>query len=273
MELTEPEIPSVEKKRPNVRDLTIMIVRSVGKVHSFKISFRILIGVTIFFLIYIPISISIINRYLDQRPLFRAQSEEIKRLKREVSKGKKTLLRSEQHVALLEDYLQNLDKPQEPEDASKAVASKKVGNSQKRVASRGGGSSSKKNEAGGKKPTTMVDVKDMDIRIEGSMMSVNFKLVNAQPGETAVGGYIHIIAIDKNTDPPGEWAYPKEKLENGVPLNFRRGQLFLIQRFKSIDGEFNLIPDSEPPSAIKVLVYDRSGMLILEKEFEVSNVS
>jgi hypothetical protein len=56
-------------------------------------------------------------------------------------------------------------------------------------------------------------------------------------------------------------------------VNFRRGQLFLIQRFKPVHGRFYLTSTSEPPTALRVLVYDQSGLLILEREFEVSHVS
>ncbi|UCF56741.1 MAG: hypothetical protein JSW15_11835, partial [Deltaproteobacteria bacterium] len=122
-------------------------------------------------------------------------------------------------------------------------------------------------------PAGVVDIKDMIIQKDGTRMTVDFKLVNMTPGETAVGGYIHMIAMGKNDDPPPEWTFPRVRVQEGIPVNFRRGQLFLIQWFKPVHGKFNFEPYSEPPTAIKVLVYDQSGVLLLEKEFEVSHVS
>ena len=119
----------------------------------------------------------------------------------------------------------------------------------------------------------MVDIKDMIIQKEGTRMTVDFKLVNTNPDETAVGGYIHMFAMGKSDDPPPECTFPRVRVKEGIPVNFRRGQLFDIQRFKPVHGKFNFPPNSEPPTAIRVLVYDQSGVLLLEREFEVSHVS
>ena len=104
-------------------------------------------------------------------------------------------------------------------------------------------------------------------------MTVRFNLANIKPGQNTIGGYIHIIATGKNNHSPSEWTYPKEKIQNGVPVNYRRGQPFLIQRFKPYRQRFNADSNSQLPTAIKILVYDQSGMLILEKGFEVTNAS
>ena len=130
-----------------------------------------------------------------------------------------------------------------------------------------------KNHPKEEKLPKIVDIKDMVIQKDGSRMTLDFKLVNINPGENAVGGYIHVIATGKNSNPPLEWTYPKEKLQNSVPINFRRGLPFLIQRFKPYHRKFNSDSNNKLPTSIKVLVYNQSGKLILEKRFEVSNVS
>ena len=122
-------------------------------------------------------------------------------------------------------------------------------------------------------PSDSVDIADMVIQREGSRLVVNFKLVNMHPEETAVGGYVHIIAINRQSDPPKEWSYPQEKLEDGKPANYRAGQIFLIHRFKQIQGKFNLGSSAESPSLIRFLVYDQPGALILEKDFEVRHAA
>jgi hypothetical protein len=47
--------------------------------------------------------------------------------------------------------------------------------------------------------------------------------------------------------------------------------VFTIQRFKPIQGRFNLGQSLESPSSVRVLIYDQSGAILLLKEFEVSS--
>jgi hypothetical protein len=119
----------------------------------------------------------------------------------------------------------------------------------------------------------VVDVRDMVIRRDGARMNIRFDLVNIQEGHNRVGGYVHIIARDYSADPPRLWVYPQEDLRDGVPVNYRKGQLFYINRYKPIKGKFHLNSQDRAPSSIFVLVYDQSGKTIFEKEFEVKNAS
>jgi len=182
--------------------------------------------------------------------------------------------RLKERIVFLEDYIKTLEKRKEKPPQQTEIKRNEDVISEKPV----------ERELERVKPVTieavpeeqaadLVDVKDMVIQKEGAAMVVNFKLVNMQPGETAVKGYIHILGKGKSTDSPEEWTYPKQELQNGMPLNYKRGQLFLIQRFKPIQGKFILYQREEAPSVVKVLVYDRSGATILDKEFEVENVS
>jgi hypothetical protein len=282
-----------------------MIIRSLGKVHSFKVSPHFVLIASIFLLLYICTSIFVINRYFDLRQINVIESEKITQLEREVFKSKKIIYRSEQHVALLEDHIRNLGKPPVENQKPQEQTPPKAKNLQDRSAARDvrplrkdrveekkpvyAGSPSKdrveeekpvyvgpssKDSVEEKKPIKkLVNVVDVAIEKEGSRLIIDFKLVKAQSGQNAVGGYIHIIAMRENAEPPLEWTFPQEKLENGFPINFRHGQRFNIQKFKPIHGEFYLVPNSLPPTAIQVLAYDRAGNLIMEKAFEVENGS
>jgi hypothetical protein len=79
------------------------------------------------------------------------------------------------------------------------------------------------------------------------------------------------LARGKLSDPPKEWAYPLGKAVNGFPENYRNGQVFTIQRFKPIQGRFNLGQSLESPSSVRVLIYDQSGAIMLQKDFEVTS--
>lgn len=282
MATTESEIPPVKKKPHDEDRLTIMIMRSLGRVRSFKISPHIVFCAILFLILYIPFSVFIINNYIGLYRANRTQSTKIEQLEEEVIKGQQNLSRFRQHVTLLEDYIRHLEEPQEQQKEKSATrgnahtteksAARKIEIIREQtvisdVESPPGDSEEEM------KPIGAVDIKEMIIQKEGARMSVEFKLVNINPGETAVGGYIHLIAMGNDPNPPPEWTFPRVQLEEGIPVNFRRGQLFLIQRFKPVHGRFFLAPNSEPPTALKVLVYDQSGLLILEREFEVSHVS
>ncbi|MFC1868609.1 hypothetical protein ACFL0H_10810 [Thermodesulfobacteriota bacterium] len=275
MDPDQEEIPVVREHPFSPRDLTVMVIRSVGKIRSFKVSRRLLFLALIFFLAYIIISLYHINSFWDLRYKYRIQLKKLELLEDDLAKNRKRLLQTRQHVAILEDYVQSVQeigaqesvqvarkKERVPEEIKKAKA--EVIDKKEDV---------REDEQEEGKRLKVVGIAEIVIRKENSGMRVNFRLVNMQPGETAMEGYIHIIAMDKKNDFPPEWNYANDKLKNGLPLNFRRGQPFLIQRFKPYHRTFNLSSNFELPSAIKVLVYDRSGALVLEKEFEVSNVS
>lgn len=260
-----------KKKSSHESRLTVMIIRSLGKVHSFKIAPHFVLIAALFVFLYVVASIFLINRYFDLRQVNVIESKKIKTLESEVFKSKKIIYRSEQHVALLEDYIRNLEEQPEQKPAPTTKAESLEPTSTPRPAEQV--SIVRKEGDQEKESITAVDVIDMAIQKEDTKLVVDFKLVKAQAGEEGVGGYIHIIALGENVDPPAEWSFPRERLENGVPINFRHGQRFLIQKFKPIHGEFYWAPNSEPPTTMKVLVYDRAGKLMLEKKFQLRDKS
>jgi hypothetical protein len=267
MESPEKIIPPKDKKSHRVRDLTVMIIRGVGKVYSFKISSRIVFLATAFFAMYIPVSVFIIHDYFDLHRSHLTQSEMIIRLEKEISESKRDIRRFDEHISLLKKYIANLEKgeeqvgvPARSEDLHAQRPAPHMANTLEDIDEE-------------EVSTSLVDVQDMVIQKKESRMTIDFKLVNTRPGENVVRGYLHIIAMGNDANPPPEWIHPKEKIQNGFPLNFRKGQLFLIQKYKPIHRKFNLVANSEPPTVVKVLVYDRAGMLILEKQFGVSDAS
>ena len=264
-----PITPNVKGKAHHPRYLTITVMRSVGKMRSFEISRRLILLTTVFFIAFILISLFVINRYFYLRRQNTMQSERIALLQEDLSNRRKLLNRSQKHLALLEDYIHNIEAQRELESEPEPPTSKKE--AKKEIAT-------SRSQPPKEKPSKeilkkVIDVTDVVIQKQGSRMTVDFKLVNVNPGEDAVGGYIHIIARNDKAGKLQEWTYPHQKLKNGLPVNFRRGLLFLIQRFKPIQGKFNLANSTESPSSVKVLVYNQSGEIILEKDFEVSNAS
>jgi hypothetical protein len=242
-----------------------MIMGSLGRVRSFEISPRIVFWTSLFLVFYIPFSVFIINRYFVLRNVHQLQSSKMSLLQKDAADHQKALLRSREHIAFLEEYIASLENGELQERPSASTKKPKT-------ASAGtAGVSPQKSEESSFKNAGIVHIEDMVIAKEGSRLEIEFRLVKTEQGEEAVGGYVHIIAKEGGPDTPQLRTFPYEELVDGLPENYRRGQLFLIKWFKPIEGRFDLRPESDPPSSIRILVYDRSGALILEDEYEVPN--
>jgi hypothetical protein len=244
--------------------LTVMIMGSVGRVFSFQISSRMFLGSSISFVMYILFSLFVINDYTQLRMAFNQDREKYSRLEEEHSANKKTMTRFKHQIAMLEGYIRHIE---EDAEGSGAVRKDPVRSNGEKIPLQ-----PTLPEKVAKEPQ-VVDVTDVVIQKEGSGMSINLKLVNIQAVEGPIGGYIHLIASDKKSVVPKEWSYPQGKIEKGMPVNYRKGQIFLIQKFKQIHARIHLGAPSESPSAIKVLVYDQSGEIILHKEMDVTQGS
>jgi hypothetical protein len=258
-------------RHPDCKGYTIMLIGSIGKIHSFKISRRLLIWTLVFLFLYILISIIIIYLYFG---LFRENRERIsviKRLESELSEKKRTLDQNQLYTEGLEDYIKNL--PKEADGSIKTGQAKEIDTKQEAASVaqdnkdvKGGASPEKKIQ------TTSADIQDIKFRMDQQGLTVEFKLANNLAAQGQAEGYIHIYAIDKNGEYPPEWNKYPERLKNGIPSDYKTGQEFLIQRFKTYHRQYKMLADFELPSFIRILVYDRSGRNILEKEIPVIDV-
>lgn len=259
------EPPSVKPRTGDENRVTVMILRGVGKVRTFRISPRLFIWAAIFFAAFILCSVLIINEYIRLRKQAAHQAMMIEAQKVQAAKDQKGLVRAKQHIDLLEDYIRTLEEQKEIEAAPPKTVKPPVVNAPPSE------TTAVQDPEPEEITSALVDVKDLVIQKELTRMRVSFKLVNTTPGDEAVGGYYHMIAKGDTPDPPEEWIYPQQELKNGLPANFKRGKVFLIQRFKPVYWGIDITAGSATPSAIMVLVYDQAGDLILKKSFEVNN--
>jgi hypothetical protein len=58
-------------------------------------------------------------------------------------------------------------------------------------------------------------------------------------------------------------------LQDGIPVDHRRGLSFRIQRFRPVSVKFKLDPELDRPSTVRILVYDQLGTHLLEREFTI----
>ena len=257
---------STKPKPSHTPDLSVVIVREVGKVHTFKVSSRILLWASLFFAFFIVVSVVVINGYFDELMANKSQSGELKRLQHEIEYNKRAVYRSEQHLALLEDYLFHLHAGNHaPQEAGKVEEMNVKGAA---LAAQGEpGKTAEKGAEG-----LLLDVRGLVVRRTGTKMTIDFRLVNMDPEKAPVNGYVHIIAMDKESDPPHWWAYPKEDLRDGLPINYKGGQGFQVKRVKIIRASYTFDATTASPSSVKILVYNKPGELICERQFELGDV-
>ncbi len=233
-------------------------MRSVGDVISFNIHPRILLLTAAFLLIYLPGSIIIINDYFSQRDIYQKQAKRLTQLEEETSLAKSTFDNAQKQIAILQDYIVSLESPPvaPSEQTAAAANTPETGVETTQAAN-----------------TDTVDLREIMIRKEPDGLTVKFKLTKVTPGETPLSGYIHLIAEDRDSEPPRRWIYPYEALENGIPVDYRHGLSFRILRFRPVSIRFQLDPYRDQPTTLRILVYDQLGAQLLDREFKIQKES
>jgi hypothetical protein len=251
--------PPPRKKQSHERSFTIMVMGKVGKVRSFRISRRVFVWAVLFFAAYVPFSVYLVNRYFAVRNANVAQGQRIEHLEKDLLRSNNALSRSKEHIVFLEEYISKMEKPAE-----------KTAEPAKLPDKRGEAVTQKPSEEKAQKQTEeMVSVEDLVIEKQGAQLVVTFKLVNLLPGDTSVGGYVYILARNEKSPPRQEWTYPQVKLANGLPETHKRGQVFLIQRFKPMQGKLSLGSGPDAPTILEILVYDQAGNILMRKDFAI----
>lgn len=224
--------------------LTIMVFKNVGRVRTFKISSALLLFASIFFFFYIVGTIFIVNSYFSLHRINNKYLEKIANLNKKLYMESNNLERAREHIALLQDFLtEKEDKAEEPLPERKKepeIVTPKV-----------------------------VELKDLKIKRDKPKIRVAFKVVNKQLNNEALGGYIFIFFSIKDSDKSKVWVYPETALKEGLPVNYRKGQRFLIKRFKLINDNYIVNESPSKPLVLKILIYDRDGNLILIKTADV----
>ncbi len=239
---------------------TIMVMGRVGKVRSFKVSPRILFWTLLFLALYFPLSIVVANWWVELKRETEAQKARIEQLELELARAERSLFKFQQHVALLDGYIASLEIEK---DISGAAASASHIDEKE--------TTPETKPSSGEPVPSLVDIEQMSIQKERGGVKVAFNLVNIAEGDEPVSGYIHILASGDHRG-SRQWAvYPRGEAEDGMPVSYRVGQPFIIQRFKPIRGRFDNFPGGGAPESIRVVVYDDKGSLIYNEPFDVGN--
>jgi hypothetical protein len=241
-----------------------MISRGLGKVRSFNISSRLLLWSTIVFVLYLVFSTVAITRYFGELRSNTVQLALLQELQNEIEGTKKTLYRAKQRLKLLEDHIGNSQGKQEKQTESLEPGDINPAPTKPVIQEE---TFKKPDKAGPVGP--LVEIRNFTTKRRGGRLSVKFRLVKILPDRNQLKGYLFMIAANNETDPPQLWTHPRAALKNGEPINYKRGQFFKVRNYRIIRGKNFLEPETETPSLLKILVYDKSGELLLEKEFVI----
>jgi hypothetical protein len=229
----------------NAKHITFVIFRQLGKVRRFVISSHLLLYASLFFLLYILATTYFATKYFDVRRKNRVQGDQIARLSTELEETIKSLQRSKQRIALLQDYAGE-DKGQGQEPNSKVDYTELP---------------------------EVVGIEELKVERNESLVDVTFRIVNRQSNEEPIEGYIFVLASVKDSDQHQAGVYPRSPLKEGLPVDYRNGHRFFIWNFTSISSELRLDESIDKPLLVEILVYNRDGTLILKKAADVQNAS
>ena len=255
----------VEKKIVSSSRLNILIFKRFGKVWSFSISSRILLGAVIFFIVFSLGSIYIVKCYVELIFQSSNTSKELISVKKELKKTKLGFNHAELQIQLLQNAVNDLSSrpvKQVEKDTKKNKRDKKK--AQKATAK----SSKKKADLS---PEYYLTIKNAMILKKDNTLKINFHLFNLSK-KKKIKCYLHLIAFGKDNKTIRYLSDSAKKLHNGYPKDYKLSQTTVVKKYTTITREFPFKNIDTLINSLKVVIYSQSGSLILEKEFEIKNV-
>jgi hypothetical protein len=252
-------ISPARKNPANEHPLTVMVMGKVGKVRSFRLSRRLFLLALLFFAAYLPISVYLVNRYFDLSRTNENQQVKIERLEQDLLLSASALSRSREHAVFLKDYIAQMENRDERASQSPASRGKKAERTD---------ATPPDSKTQGKKDA-IVSVEDLVMEKKGDLLLVHLRIVKLLSDENSVGGYVHLAAKSEEGSIRPGWVFPQSIWVDGFPEDFRRGQMFLIQRFKRMEGTLSLGENPDAPTVLEVLVYDEAGGIMFQKQFKI----
>jgi len=111
--------------------------------------------------------------------------------------------------------------------------------------------------------TDYIALRNIEQKLEGGDLVVNFDMVNEREGKEPVAGYITLVARGLRNGKPWLEAWPPMRLNNqGRPQNFRRGTPFSVQRYRHVRARVAAINDKQFDQ-LEFVVYSRQGELVM----------
>ena len=251
--------PPVKKKRAREHHLTVMIMGKLGKVRSFRVSRRLLFWAFLFFAAYLPFSAYLVNRYFELTHLNKSHQEKLALLEKDLSRSANALSRSKEHILFIEEYILEIENQAQQAPGPASTPARREGDL----------AASPRDTRAPHREEAIVAVEDLELAKLGNFLEVQFKIVSLLSEDTSVAGYVHLRAKAEEGLSRPEWVYPQVRWVEGFPENFKRGQMFLIRRFKPMEGVLPVGSGPDAPTMLEILVYDQAGKIILKEEYQI----
>jgi len=245
-------------KTPELNNVTVMASKGLGRVWRFNINFWLLLSVVTVLVLYFLFSFIPLAQYFGEHH----QENLLVQLEKDFKETQRALYQAKQRLKFVESYI---DPSKIPVETPKKTAITQSPPGSKKTST--GSRSKMPAESGIQK--SIVSIKELKINRRGANLSVNFKLARASSGRSPIRGYIFIVAVDRSTDPPQLWPSPKTAFENGMPVNPKKGQSYKIRNFRRIRVKWSFKSAEKIPSELRILVYDRSGGLLLKEDYRL----
>lgn len=252
--------PQKKTKSPELKTLNVLATKGAGRVWCFNINFWLLLGIAGALILYLLFSFLLVARFVGEYQ----QQSLLKQLETDFRTTRKALYQARQRLNFLENYI---DPSKIPVEGSKETQNPEAAPSQNKTSISSDSKFSKASESGLEK--SIFVIKDMEIDSRDNSLSTTFKLARSSPGGNPVRGYIFILAVDRSTDPPRIWSSPKAAIENGIPVNSKKGQAFKIRNFRRMRARWTFESVENIPSDLKILVYDKSGSLLFAENYQL----
>jgi len=244
-------------KAPELNNVTVMASKGLGRVWIFNVNFWLLLGIVTVLVLYFLFSLLVLVWYFDGQH----QENLLGKLEKDFQETQSALYQARQRLKFVENYI---DPSKIPAESPKKPAQPQLPPGDNKTST---GSSKMPAELGIQK--SVVSIKELKINRRGGNLSVNFKLARSSPGHSPIRGYLFIIAVDRSTDPPQLRPSPKAAFENGMPVNPKKGQSYKIRNFRRIRTKWSFASAEKIPSELRILVYDRSGGLLLKEDYRL----
>jgi hypothetical protein len=248
--------PPKKRKAPELKNITVIASKGLGRVWHFNINFFILLGILALLALYLAFSFMLLFSYFDEHH----QENVLLKLEKDFRETEKALYQAKQRLKFLENYIDPSKIPAEPPKQNEKSQSPSADTNLPMGTDREITTTSVMQ-------ASVVRIKELKIDHRGTSLSVNFKLARSSSGRSPIRGYIFVIAVDRSTDPPRLWPSPKADFENGSPVNPNKGQAYKIRNFRRIRVRWSFPSAEKTPSELRILVYDQSGGLLLKEDY------
>lgn len=118
-----------------------------------------------------------------------------------------------------------------------------------------------------KSPVVAVDNFTTTYEPDSKILTVQFKIVNTTLPAQPVSGHTFVILKPDNAKEEKWTVLPSVALIAGKPSLIKRGQAFLISRFRNVKFKVKDQTDSTRFKKATVMIYSPEGKLLLEKNF------